>query len=599
MTAGPRGQTCYILAADEGQAGDDLDLVKKLIAANPKALGGKLLVRRKRVVRRDGRGFLEILPAQDVSGAHGKSYSLVGFDEVHTQRTWDLLEAMQLDPNRGDALMWLTSYASIHHAPGVPLFDLMKAGKTGADPRMLFSWYGADFTTDPAFAEADPGTRANPSRDSWADQGYLAQQARRLPAHQYRRLHLNLPGMPAGSAFKAEPVMDAVARGVFSRPYEPGVQYVAFCNHSHGSDDDATLAIGHVAADTRLVVDVCENQKMPVPFSMFHVIPRFATKLREYHVSTVTGDAVGGETYRQTWRDEGIEYRVSSRTTSEQYEGLEAPLNNGMVQFPDVPLLEQQLLGLVWKGAKITHPSGEHDDLATAAAGCVMLLARRGESFTPFAWSETTSTQQKAAAFWAQRAGGGLSHIDGDSGGLVANPRGELERYRDARGDEPAERPVIAHNVENNAHRSVCRQCSRDYIKFLEANDPHRPSGRSATSRDPRGLERWEPHCRCLGCGQTMLRTTAAQQEHLGRSPRCVERWHGFSEEQGDGTWVTRVPERTAPTLPTFDGWTITPSVYEPSLRVVYACDACGKNGNLLRANLAAFVADHQRERHP
>ena len=42
---------------------------------------------------------------------------------------------------------------------------------------------------------------------SWGDGGeYLEQQRRRLPAHKFRRLHLNLPGLPEGSAFQPEPV---------------------------------------------------------------------------------------------------------------------------------------------------------------------------------------------------------------------------------------------------------------------------------------------------------------------------------------------------------------------------------------------------------
>ena len=39
----------------------------------------------------------------------------------------------------------------------------------------------------------------------------------------------------------------------------------------------------------------------------------------------------------------------------------------------DVPLVEQQLLGLVWRGGKIDHPGGEHDDWANAAAGALHL----------------------------------------------------------------------------------------------------------------------------------------------------------------------------------------------------------------------------------
>jgi hypothetical protein len=137
----------------------------------------------------------------------------------------------------------VTSYASIYHRPGVPLFDLVKAGRAGADPRMLFSWYGADYTTDPDFADRSPEDRANPSRFSWADADYLEQQQRRLPAHKYRRLHLNLPGLPDGSAFQPEPIMDAVERGVVRRPYDSGIQYTAFVDMSGGSSDDACLAI--------------------------------------------------------------------------------------------------------------------------------------------------------------------------------------------------------------------------------------------------------------------------------------------------------------------------------------------------------------------
>jgi len=47
------------------------------------------------------------------------------------------------------------------------------------DPRMFFSWYGADFTTDPAFANTTPELRANPSMSSWGNPGYLEQQRRR------------------------------------------------------------------------------------------------------------------------------------------------------------------------------------------------------------------------------------------------------------------------------------------------------------------------------------------------------------------------------------------------------------------------------------
>lgn len=211
------GSQCYLLANDQAQASDDLALLKKLIAANG-FLGDWLKVKKNIIERRDGGGFIEVLPAQDVAGSHGKTYRLCGFDEIHGYRTWDLLEAMQFDPTRAESQMWITSYASLFHKPGVPLYDLCAMGRAGSDPRLLFSWYAADYTTDTDFANAAPELRANPSIGSWRDgPEYLEQQRRRLPAHKYRRLHLNLPGVPEGSAFQPEPVTDAIARGVTVR----------------------------------------------------------------------------------------------------------------------------------------------------------------------------------------------------------------------------------------------------------------------------------------------------------------------------------------------------------------------------------------------
>lgn len=191
----PGGNQCYLFANDLDQADDNLELAKKIISANP-VLSDAVDVRQKLIERKDAKGFLEILPAGDVVGTHGKTYLFAGFDEIHGYKTWDILEAMQLDPTRTDAMQWITSYASIYHKPGVPLFDLFATGKRGADPRMFFSWYAADYVTDPAFENLSPEGKANPSAGSWADAGYLIQQQTRLPSHKYRRLHLNLPGSP-------------------------------------------------------------------------------------------------------------------------------------------------------------------------------------------------------------------------------------------------------------------------------------------------------------------------------------------------------------------------------------------------------------------
>lgn len=350
------GNQCYLLANDADQANDNLSLCKKLIeqrdpktlwlkALNP-ALNDTLVVKQKVIERKDGKGFLEILPAGDVVGSHGKTYLFCGFDEIHGYKTWDILEAMQLDPTRTDALVWITSYASIFHKPGVPLFDLFARGKAGKDRRMFFSWYASDYCTDPTFSNLDAESRANPSRASWEDGGYLEQQKSRLPSHKYRRLHLNLPGLPEGSAFSFEKIDACIERGVV-RPPQPNIQYSVFVDMSGGSSDDATLAIAHRDPDDLAVLDLVINQGRPVPFDPVAAVAYFAKTLREYRCAHVVGDKFAGETFISAFQKEGIGYTVSDLSRSELYEAMEPKLNSGQVMLLDHEIMESQFLGLV------------------------------------------------------------------------------------------------------------------------------------------------------------------------------------------------------------------------------------------------------------
>jgi hypothetical protein len=372
MADSPGGNQVYVVANDEGQSADDLTLAKKIVRVNP-LLDQWLVVKKNVIARRDGEGFIEILPAQDATGAHGKTYRLLVIDEIHGYRNWDLLEALAPDPTRPDTQMWITSYATLFHRPGVPLFDLLQQAKAGTDPRMLLSWYAADFCTDPAFAEQSPEERANPSMASWGNPDYLAQQQRRLPAHKYRRLHLNLPGMPEGSAYQPEPIMDAVSRNTRVRPAEPGLSYYAFVDMSGGSSDDAVLAIAHTDADGRLTLDCVQDQGPRPPFDpVAAVTTRFVPTLKSYRCVRVCGDRYAGETFRRQFEQEGICYDICDRSKSELYEAFEPLLNSHSVSLLDIPTLEQQLLGLVWRGGRIDHANGEHDDYANATAGSIV-----------------------------------------------------------------------------------------------------------------------------------------------------------------------------------------------------------------------------------
>lgn len=370
-----QGSDGFILANDEEQAGNDLSLAKKLVAANPD-LAAELVVMQKEIKRRDDRGSLMILPARDIAGLHGKTAQFLGYDEIHGYRTHDVFEALSLDPTRPDALVWITTYDTIYNTPGVPLVDYKAMGKAGDDPRMLFSWYSGDYCSDPAFAELEPELRANPSIGSWPEgRGYLDQQRRRLPTHKFRRLHLNLPGAPNGAFLDQGSVMGAIVAGRRSLPAQAGITYHAFVDMSGGSNDDATLSVAHKDKNTgRAVVDLVVSQAGEPPFNPRNAVKKFAAIIKEYRAQLV-GDNYAGETFKADFEAEGIKYRPSELTKTELYEDLEPRLNAGEVELPDIPKLQEQLFTLVLRGTRVDHQSGDHDDWANAAAGAVWLAA--------------------------------------------------------------------------------------------------------------------------------------------------------------------------------------------------------------------------------
>lgn len=376
LTDSVGGSQVYLIANDEDQAGAALTLAKKLAKANPETLGEDVTrVKANVIERRDGEGFIEVLP-KDAVGSHGLTYRLLCVDELHGHRDWDVLEALALDPTRPDAQQWITSYASLFHKPGVPLFDLIKQGRAGTDPRMLFDWWSADWCTAPAddIAGLTPGERANPSRAAFDDPDYLAQQQRRLPSNKFRRLHLNLPGMPEGTAYQSEPVMDAVDRGVSVRAPLRGLDYRAFVDMSGGSSDDAVLAIGHLDVEGRAILDLVVDQGQRPPFDPNKAVQRFVATLQRYRVSRVVGDRYAGRAFAAQFEEAGISYDIAEQTASQAYEALEPRLNGGRIVLLDVPMLEQQLLGLAWRAGRINHAPGDHDDYANAAAGVVVEL---------------------------------------------------------------------------------------------------------------------------------------------------------------------------------------------------------------------------------
>lgn len=378
----PDGQNndAYIVANDQEQALDDLDLAKKIIEANP-ILADEVVFYAEKIVRKDMGGALQVLAVGGFAApsVHGKTFGFVGFDEIHGMKDYSILEALSPDPTRHDVITWITSYAGPIDRPGIPICDLFRAGCAGTDPRMYFSWYSGAFTTDPPYQSPDltPEARANPSMASWGNDGYLTTQKARLPSAQYRRLHLNEPGPKPGAAFSPDAIDTCIPKGIKIRGRHPTARHFAFVDLSGGSQDDAVLAISHwePASDVPMLDLIACQPGGAIPFNPRFAVSHFCALLGEYGISQVTGDAFGGDTFKADFAAAGRIFQLCPIPAYELYENLEIRLNTETCTLLDHPKLRDQLLGLRISGVngRIAHAAHEHDDWANAAAGAIWL----------------------------------------------------------------------------------------------------------------------------------------------------------------------------------------------------------------------------------
>ena len=89
------------------------------------------------------------------------------------------------------------------------------------------------------------------------------------------------------------------------------------------------------------------------------------------------GDSFAGNTFRSDFETHGVTYVPSITSKSDLYELFEAPLNAGEVELLDQPTLIEQATCLVWRGQRIDHETGGHDDWINAVAGVSHVLRVR------------------------------------------------------------------------------------------------------------------------------------------------------------------------------------------------------------------------------
>jgi hypothetical protein len=180
------------------------------------------------------------------------------------------------------------------------------------------------------------------------------------------------------AAFVDLAVLEAcTADGLFEIPPLSGVRYVAFVDPSGGSSDSMTLAIAH--HDDGVAVLDCVRE-VCAPFQPVAVVDDFCKTLAAYSIGTVVGDRFAGEWPREQFSKRNITYRPSERVKSDIYRDCLPLLNSRKCQLLDIRRLISQLHGLERRTARggkdsIDHGPGQHDDVANAVAGAIVLAS--------------------------------------------------------------------------------------------------------------------------------------------------------------------------------------------------------------------------------
>jgi hypothetical protein len=170
--------------------------------------------------------------------------------------------------------------------------------------------------------------------------------------------------------------------GTRERPRQPGVRYFGYADAAGGTGQDSfTLAIGHAENDAArsVVIDVVRERRPR--FVAADVIREYSELLRSYGIHEIISDRFAAGFSADEWRRNGVNFRASAQSTSENYLRVLPLLTSRRARLVDHAVLRAQLSGLerrvVGGHETVGHPAraSSHDDVACATAGCLVEAA--------------------------------------------------------------------------------------------------------------------------------------------------------------------------------------------------------------------------------
>jgi hypothetical protein len=156
--------------------------------------------------------------------------------------------------------------------------------------------------------------------------------------------------------------------------------YRAFTDSAGGTGRDAyTVSVAHMEAE-QYVVDLVRGTRPGQKFDPVSVTNDYAKLLKEYRISSVTGDNYAAQWVQGAWRDTGIVYVQSDISKSQIYLETLPLFTRGLVRLPDHARLLKELRLLerqTHRGGKdsVDHPRGQHDDYGNAVCGVLRTLS--------------------------------------------------------------------------------------------------------------------------------------------------------------------------------------------------------------------------------
>jgi hypothetical protein len=176
-----------------------------------------------------------------------------------------------------------------------------------------------------------------------------------------------------GGFLSVEEIERSVVRGRTALPCLAGIEYRAFVDPSGGRSDSMCLGIAH-AEGQRVILDLL--REIHAPFSPQQAVKDFASICKKYRVTEVNGDRYSAEWVAESFGREGIRYVAATKSRSELYLEFLPALTSGQLELLDNQRMIAQFAALQRRtGAgrdSVDHGTGDHDDLANCAAGCIV-----------------------------------------------------------------------------------------------------------------------------------------------------------------------------------------------------------------------------------